>query len=149
MRSLIFLSALLVLSLLMLLLPVVVFADEENHSPTMIIPTKFRFLLIDMIESQEETVVPSAPPVPVSQNPEPASQIPAGSTSPVKMDNTQRDEDVLAAGLAADSSHHGYGRGYVETNFDVNFESPGTRIDNRERLTARGLFDVHVSHGFN
>ncbi len=65
------------------------------------------------------------------------------------MESEAADIAALVAGIAPDASYNGLGRGYVETNFDVSLDSPGQKVRNNERLTARGLFDVHVSHGFN
>jgi hypothetical protein len=141
MRSWRLLFILLFLSLFIIVLPVTSFADDGNHSPTMIIPTKFRLLMIDMKESQEKPVFPVTTP--------PDNQKQEGSHGPVWMKSEAADEGVLTAGIVPDASYSGFGRGYVETNFDVSFDEPGRSIDNHERLTARGLFNVHVSHGFN
>jgi hypothetical protein len=141
-RSLRCLSILLVLSFFTAVLPVAAYTDVGNYSPTMVIPTKFRLLLIDIMEFPENPVVPFAPPPEERLKPE-------GSTSPVRMESQAVDDQVLAAGLVPDASYSGLGRGFVQTNFDVSFDEPGRKIDNHERLTARGLFNVHVSHGFN
>jgi len=133
---------LLVLSLLIGVLPGAVLGAEGNHSPTMIIPTKFQYLLQDMIEEQEKPVISPT-------NPPPPTQKPITSTSPVRMESSVTDEDILVAKGVPASSSGGLGRGYVETNFGVSVEEPGRKMRDSQRLTARGLFDVHVSHGFN
>ena len=110
----------------------------------MIIPTKFRYLMLDMAQAAVSkpapaslmTTVPTLPPVDVSP-------------APVAAEASGMDEEALLAELSADQSNGGYGRGFVQTNFDVNFQDPGQKIDNRERLTARGLFNIHVAHEFN
>jgi hypothetical protein len=141
MYSLRWVSVLLFFSVFIAVIPVGGLADGGNHSPTMIIPTKYRLLLIDMIESLD---TPAPPVIPPQESPKPE-----GSHEPVNMESEATDMAALVAGVTPDSSYNGYGRGYVETNFDVSLDAPGQKVRNNERLTARGLFDVHVSHGFN
>lgn len=142
MRSNKLLSALLFLSVFAGLLVVPVYAADENHTPTMIIPTKFRFLLIDMVQAMENQGTPAQ----ISGSLEiPESEDSHGSAST----DSGTDEEILSAGLTSDKSYGGFGKGFVQTNFDVSFQEPGRKIDNRERLTARGLFNVHVVHEFN
>jgi hypothetical protein len=117
-------------------------AVPDTQDPTLIIPTKFRLLLADMAKPQEKEVIPVATPSSVSR-------VPEGSTSPVRMESDAADQEILLTGLKQDALYSGLGRGFVQTSFDVSFDEPGRKIDNRERLTARGLFNVHVSHGFN
>ena len=45
------------------LLVVPVYASSEQHSPTMIIPTKYRLMLMDMVE-EEHAASPVATPTP-------------------------------------------------------------------------------------
>lgn len=141
MRSVQWILILVLFSLGIPVLTGVVSADTGNYSPTMIIPTKYRLLLIDMIQSADQPPVQAPRSIPEEE--------PPVSSKAEAVKSSLSDEDILDAGIVPDNSYNGYGRGYVETNFDVSFEEPGRRIDNRERLTARGLFDVHVSHGFN
>jgi len=139
-----------------------VLSDPEVHQPTLIIPTKYRYLLSDLAvgDSLPPVPVPTTPPVPVSPAtpaPTPVPTIePDQGTSPspatpvvVAGAETEAEEQARLASLVPSRSYSGFGRGSVSTYFDVNFEEQGRRIDNRERLTARGLFDVHVTHGLN
>jgi hypothetical protein len=123
-------------------LPAFALADGVSHPGTMIIPTKYRFLLLDMADSVEKEKQPIAPVIQSEDN------AVSGALTQKPVDNT---EEILAvfSDLAPKPSYQGMGRGYVETNFDVSFTEPGRKIDNRERFTARGLFNVHVAHGFN
>ena len=145
MRSNKLLSLVFFLSVFAGLLFVPVCADNENHTPTMIIPTKFRYLMLDMAQTAVSGPAPAAPPM------TPVPTIPPIdiSPAPVVAEDSGMDEEALLAELSADQSNGGYGRGFVQTNFDVNFQDPGQKIDNRERLTARGLFNIHVAHEFN
>ena len=117
-------------------------ADPEVHQPTLIIPTKFRFLLLDMAQA----VVPAPPPAEPVQ---PALQPEVQAPLPAAEAESRMSEEEYLASLKPGLSSAGMGRGFVQTNFDVSFQVPGGKIDNRERLTARGLFDVHVAHGFS
>ena len=128
-----------ILLLISLSAPALALTDQGHYSPSLIIPTKFRFLLLDMADSPEE------------KNPPADLVVQADSEKAPGEERAIQDEDLEAAlsDIAPEPSYSGMGRGYVETHFDVSFEEPGRKIDNRERLTARGLFDVHVSHGFS
>jgi len=126
---------------LAVLLIVPVYGASEQHSPTMIIPTKYRLMMMDMIE-EEKAVSPVATPTPditaLSERSEDSASVSSSDESA-----------LLSAGLKRDASRSYMGRGFVQTNFDVSFDEQGRRIDNHEMLSARGLFDVHVTHGLN
>ena len=123
------------------LLVVPVYAASEQHSPTLIIPTKYRLMMMDMIE-EEKAASPVATPTPdittLSKKSEDSATISSSDESA-----------LLSAGLKRDASRSYMGRGFVQTNFDVSFDEQGRKIDNHEMLSARGLFDVHVTHGLN
>ena len=123
------------------LLVVPVYATSEQHSPTMIIPTKYRLMMMDMIE-EEKAASPVATPTPditaLSERSEDSASVSSSDESA-----------LLSAGLKRDASRSYMGRGFVQTNFDVSFDEQGRRIDNHEMFSARGLFDVHVTHGLN
>ncbi len=123
------------------LLVVPVYGASEQHSPTMIIPTKYRLMMMDMIE-EEKAASPVATPTPdittLSKKSEDSATISSSDESA-----------LLSAGLKRDASRSYMGRGFVQTNFDVSFDEQGRKIDNHEMLSARGLFDVHVTHGLN
>ncbi len=125
-------------------LTVPAFVSPEQHSPTLIIPTKYRLMMMDMIEEAEAAAV--VVPTPTTS----IAPLSPGSTAMAVEKDTDPDErSALVAGLVPDSSYSGLGRGFVQTNFDVNFAMQGMEIDNHEILSARGLFDVHVAHSFN
>lgn len=118
------------------------FADTILHSQTTIIPTKYRFLLLDLAGSENQ----------ITANKE--SFAPASIANIIVKPEREpdfQDEDIgaLISNSGNQPSFRGMGRGYVETNFAVSMDEPGRKVDNRERLTARGLFDVHVIHEFN
>jgi hypothetical protein len=134
---------LLVLSgFLISILSVPVSASPEHHSPTLIVPTKFRLLMMDMIEEEKHAVTPVVTPTPsitiLTEKAQDSSIIPHSD-----------DNEIISMGLKRDASQNYMGRGFVQTNFDVNFDEQGRNIDNHEVLSARGLFDVHVTHGLN
>lgn len=123
------------------LLVVPVYASSEQHSPTMIIPTKYRLMLMDMVE-EEHAASPVATPTPD------ITTLSAKSENSASVSSTD-DSALLSAGLKRDASQSFMGRGFVQTNFDVSFDNQGKKIDNHEMFSARGLFDVHVTHGLN
>lgn len=100
---------------------------------------------MDMIEEEEKAAAPvvTAVPTPVP------TTVSEEFNGPVRMESTAEGSADLSAGLKPDTSYSGMGRGYVQTNFDVNLAEPGKNVNNHEILTARGLFDVHVAHEFN
>lgn len=126
---------------LVALLVVPVYASSEQHSPTMIIPTNYRLMLMDMV-NEEHAASPVATPTPD------ITTLSAKSENSALVSDTD-DSALLSAGLKRDASRNYMGRGYVQTNFDVSFNNQGTKIDNHEMFSARGLFDVHVTHGLN
>jgi hypothetical protein len=148
MRSDVLFYRLIILVLFTVLFCMPVLADAEIHEPTLIIPTKFRYLLMDMVRVVEGQASSGPVPAPV-QTPVPT---PAPTEKPTTLsasEDSGSDEEALLAGLTPDQSYSGFGRGFVQTNFDVSFAQPDGTVSNHERMTARGLFDVHVSHGFN
>jgi hypothetical protein len=134
-----FIRKALLLLILVLLVSVTALGEPGHYSPSTIIPTKYRFLLLDMKEFQQQ----------VFQGEEPLPQ-PESVSKPAH--ETKNQNEVLEAMLSDETetpSYSGLGRGYVETNFAVSINEPGRKVDDRERLTARGLFDVHIKHNFN
>lgn len=149
MRSVQWISVIILCSLLLLLLPVV--SADEDSVYTGVMPTKYRLLLMMMKGEQGLNTTPPASPVPadsVAEAPVPSSD-PVSSHRAVRMEPDASVTQIPPAGTSVSSANQGLGRGFVQTNFDVSFLSQGQMVDNRERLTARGLFDVHVVHEFN
>jgi len=133
------LSGLLIFILALLVVPVG--ASSEQYSPTMIIPTKYHLMMMDMIEEQT-----AATPVPT---PTPDITTLSEKSQSAETVSSSDESAMLSAGLKRDASQSYMGRGFIQTNFDVSFDEQGRRIDNHEVLSARGLFDVHVVHGLN
>ena len=148
MRSTQRISILVLCFFLLALIPCSTFGDTvKSPAASQIIPTKYRLLQILM---EEETQVTAEQVVtePVAAD---SSTVPEreGSHSAVRMSQDSSGSSDSIAGLQPDSSYQGMGKGFVQTNFDVSLVDQGKRVENRERLTARGLFDVHVIHEFN
>ena len=137
MRSFEWITLLLLCGIFIAVLPVPVVGNSDQHSPTQIVPTKFRFLLLSMMEEEANTTIPMVMPTPTPV------------VSSVRLESDSDGSADLSAGVKPDSSYNGMGKGFVQTNFDVSFTNPGQKVDNHEVMTARGLFDVHVAHEFN
>lgn len=128
---------------LLALIPCSTLGDTaKSPAASQIIPTKYRLLQILMEEETRvtaEQVVTDSSTVPERE----------GSHSAVRMSQDSSGSSDSIADLQPDLSYQGMGKGFVQTNFDVSLVDQGKRVENRERLTARGLFDVHVVHEFN
>lgn len=143
MRSSHWILTLILCSFLVAFVPCTVIGDtSKTPTSTQVIPTKYRLLQV-MIEeeSQVKDIQAVSNPVILPER--------EGSHNAVQMSSESAGTSDLSANVQPDTSYQGMGRGFVQTNFDVNMVDQGKRVENREKLTARGLFNVHVVHEFN
>ncbi|HWQ65949.1 MAG TPA: hypothetical protein VN372_03645 [Methanospirillum sp.] len=149
-----------ILAVLILLVSIIAEASYNRHSSSLLIPTKYRFMLNEMAgPNSTPLVVASAPPTsPVRVGPV-VTRIPEPVSTRVSYAATQSgtpfvgDDETAPLGSPVPfqfpySDDDSLGVGSVQTNFDVYIEEPGRIIENREKYSARGLFDFHAFHEY-